>query len=341
MIRHSIIRAVFFSLLSAFIFSSAGAAWTDDPLQPSTLVKAAHVTELQAAVLAKEGACGIAGSPPFTPVAPGDVIAMSDAQTIKMRITGLYTAKGAPVPPMGNTLYPGSPVRAADISAMRSAIDNFDTALLCPPSACTSAADCNDGNVCTVDDCVSSVCQHVNQPVDAVMSDWGACQADCTHTRTVVTPASCGGSTGPLSEACSGGACIGPSCWDCFDSAGTGSGSYCYSNGDQVQTNACIQACTSQIPPLNAAQVPLSYCAVGACLPVSARVANDGGPSGICNAYCDTYYVSPNPGLQGGNTVYYDAACQSMATEMFVADCGGQIYSMNSGVIGAPTGNAC
>jgi hypothetical protein len=86
---------------------------------------------------------------------------------------------------------------------------------------CRTDADCPPapaGKPCVEITCRAGVCAGVATPVDCVVSDWGgwsACSADCgggtqTRTRSIVTPASCGGNACPTttdSQPCNPQAC--------------------------------------------------------------------------------------------------------------------------------------
>lgn len=90
---------------------------------------------------------------------------------------------------------------------------------VCSNPAAHDGAICDDHDACTINDaCQAGVCAGTPAPVDCVVSgwsDWSACSRLCgagtqTRTRTIVTPASCGGIACPTltdSQSCSG-ACL-------------------------------------------------------------------------------------------------------------------------------------
>ena len=79
------------------------------------------------------------------------------------------------------------------------------------------------------------------------------------------------------------------------------------------------------------------------CGDISASVGGFGPLGGVCNAFYDTYFVSPATGFQTGNEVYTDSLCTTPVNDMFIREGGGgRVYNMLSGnVIGSDTGNTC
>ena len=105
-----------------------------------------------------------------------------------------------------------NPATAASTCLGQTFADSCGAAGVC---AGTMSGSCNPATAASTcvgqtfaDSCgAPGACSGTMPATNAVLSGWGACQADCTHSRSVITPASCGGSTDTLSESCTGGAC--------------------------------------------------------------------------------------------------------------------------------------
>lgn len=119
-------------------------------------------------------------------------------------------------------------------------------------------------------------------PVNCVVSEWGACSADCgggTRTRTIITPASNGGDPCPaLSEECNTDSCIVDQCPDDPDktvpgACGCGAAD---TDSDSDGIADCVDGC-----PADAAKTSAGACGCG-----SLDTDSDGDGIADCNDVC-------------------------------------------------------
>ena len=108
---------------------------------------------------------------------------------------------------------------------------------------CDSAADCDDGNICTADSCATGTCQHL--PANTTCSDNNPCT---------------------LNDYCANGACVpGNNTCECLTDADCNDGNIC--TADSCLNNACQFAYTSD--PCDDANdcTANDYCMDGVCTP--------------------------------------------------------------------------
>lgn len=162
------------------------------------------------------------------------------------------------------------------------------------PFRCVSAGECDDGNVCTTDTCVSGFCQHANNT--ATCSDGNNCT---------------------LNDACSGGSCV------------PGAPPNCSGSGNQCNTASCNPAgplgnCNTLTPVTNGTPcndgafcTDGDACFSGSCQPGGARDCSSAANQcnvGVCNETSDL--CVPQPANQGqscsdGNNCTLGETCNS------------------------------
>jgi hypothetical protein len=139
--------------------------------------------------------------------------------------------------------------------------EQCDANLDSDPANCgTCGNSCDDDDACTTDACVDGECVNTNNPVDCVLSEWSewsACDQECgggwqTRTRTVVTPASCGGAacdpTFLEAKGCNPDPCDEQCNADLMsDPANCGACGISCADGDICTENSCVDGvCVSQ-----------------------------------------------------------------------------------------------
>lgn len=156
---------------------------------------------------------------------------------------------------------------------------------------CTSPAECNDGNPCTQDQCVSGVCQ--NPPVangTACTDDGNVCTNDvcsagtCTHPNNTASCADDGNVC--TNDVCSGGACTHPN--------NTAS---CPDDGS---------SCTNDV------------CSGGVCTHPNNGTCQGQQP---CSAYCSNPVNFTGPNFQSGN-LGTNATCHQTTANLAGGVCG-------------------
>jgi hypothetical protein len=128
-----------------------------------------------------------------------------------------------------------------------------------PPDAyseCTTAADCNDADLCTIDDCVDNLCTHES----VVCNDGFSCTLDacapatgCTYPPNAAAPCPAGRTCDPTGTGMDGMGADAAGCIDaddCTTAAMCDDGNYC--TIDSCMTGACMNAprtCTTDTNP--------------------------------------------------------------------------------------------
>jgi hypothetical protein len=105
-------------------FNKTAVAFTDDPLEPGTIVKAQHITEMRTRVDAQRVRFGLAAYPWTDPALAGATIKAVHISELRLALGAAYTAHSlAPPPYTDPTLTPAATlVKAIHITELRGAI---------------------------------------------------------------------------------------------------------------------------------------------------------------------------------------------------------------------------
>jgi endoglucanase len=180
------------------------------------------------------------------------------------------------------------------------------SALANTASGCTSAADCNDNNVCTTEACTSGVCTFTNNTL-ACSDDGNSCTNDvcsaglCTHPNKANGTACNDGNVCTSNDVCTAGVC-----------GGTNNTASC----DDGNSNTCNDVCSG------------GSCGGGSC-----------GASTPCTGLCSNPVVFTTASYQSGN-LGPNATCHETTVNLSGANFGNMVSPRTMSVNGTSFGSA-